>query len=146
MEKATFHEYATQWPLVTLKQGTAGGHQMKQPAQKEIVERYFRHVGLVSALRDSHGIKGLSRQQEELLEFIGQAWQDDKPLSVRKLMAVSTMASTVTIHRWLKVIIAQGFVEHVLDPTDSRKRLLKPTKLANDYFSAKAKAITKALK
>jgi hypothetical protein len=121
MEKATFHEYATQWPLVTLKQGTAGGHQMKQAAQKAFVERYFRYVGLVSALRDSHGIKGLSRQQEELLEFIGHAWHDDKPLSVRKLMSVSTFASTVTIHRWLKVIIAQGFVEHALDPTDSRR-------------------------
>ena len=119
---------------------------MKQAAQKALVERYFRYVGLVSTLRDSHGIKGLSRQQEELLEFIGQAWHDEKPLSVRKLMSASTFASTVTIHRWLKVIIAQRLVEHVLDPTDSRKRLLKPTKLANDFFSAKAKAIAKALK
>jgi DNA-binding MarR family transcriptional regulator len=56
------------------------------------------------------------------------------------------MASSVTIHRWLKALIAQGLVEHVLDPTDSRKRLLKPTKLANDFFSAKAKAIATALK
>ena len=119
---------------------------MKETARNELVERYFRYVILVNALRESHGLKDLSPQHESLLEFIGQAWQDDKPLSVRKLMAVSTMASSVTIHRWLKAIIAQGLVEHVLDPTDSRKRLLKPTKLANDFFSAKAKAIAKALK
>ena len=78
---------------------------MKQAAQKALVERCFRYVGLVSTLRDSHGIKGLSRQQEELLEFIGHAWHDEKPLSVRKLMSASTFGSTVTIHRWLKVLI-----------------------------------------
>ena len=119
---------------------------MKETARNELVECYFCYVNFVNALRESHGLKDLSPQHEALLAFIGQAWQDDKPLSVRKLMAVSTMASTATTHRWLKAIIAQGLVEHVLDPTDSRKRLLKPTKLANDFFSAKAKAIAKALR
>ena len=119
---------------------------MKEAARNELIEHYFRYVNIITVLRDSYGLKNLSPQHEALLEFIGQAWQDDKPLSVRKLMAISTMASTVTIHRWLKALIARGLVEHVLDPTDSRKRLLKPTKLANDFFSAKAKAIAKALK
>ena len=119
---------------------------MKEAARNELVERYFRYVNIITVLRDSYGLKDLSPQHEALLEFIGQAWQDNNPLSVRKLMAVSTMASSVTIHRWLKALIAQGLVEHVLDPTDSRKRLLKPTKLANDFFNAKAKAIAKALK
>ena len=119
---------------------------MKQAAKIELVAPYFRYVNIITSLRDSYGLKDLSPQHEALLEFIGQAWQDDKPLSVRKLMAVCTIASTITIHRWLKALIAQGLVEHVLDPTDSRKRLLKPTKLANDFFSAKAKAIAKALK
>ena len=119
---------------------------MKASVKGELIEHYFRYVNIITVLRDSYGLKDLSPQHEALLEFIGQAWQDDKPLSVRKLMAISTMASTVTIHRWLKALIAQGLVEHVLDPTDSRKRLLKPTKLANDFFSTKAKAIAKALK
>ena len=119
---------------------------MKQAAKNKLVAPYFRYVNIITSLRDSYGLKDLSPQHEALLEFIGQAWQDDKPLSVRKLMAVFTMTSTATTHRWLKAIIAQGLVEHVLDPTDSRKRLLKPTKLANDFFSAKAKAIAKALK
>ena len=119
---------------------------MKQAAKNKLVAPYFRYVNIITSLRDSYGLKDLSRQHEALLEFIGQAWQDDKPLSVRKLMAVFTMTSTATTHRWLKAIIAQGLVEHVLDLTDSRKRLLKPTKLANDFFSAKAKAIGKALK
>ena len=119
---------------------------MKEAARNELIEHYFRYVNIITVLRDSYGLKDFSPQHEALLEFIGQAWQDDKPLSVRKLMAVSTMASSVTIHRWLKAIIAQGLVEHVLDPTDSRKRLLKPTKLANDFFNAKAKAIAKALR
>jgi DNA-binding MarR family transcriptional regulator len=119
---------------------------MKEAARSELVERYFRYVTIITVLRDSYGLKDLSPQHEALLEFIGQACQDNNPLSVRKLMAVSTMASSVTIHRWLKALIAQGLVEHVLDPTDSRKRLLKPTKLANDFFSAKAKAIAKALR
>ena len=119
---------------------------MKEAARNELIEHYFRYVNIITVLRDSYGLKDLSPQHEALLEFIGQAWQDDKPLSVRKLMAISTMASTVTIHRWLKALIAQGLVEHVLDPTDSRKRLLKPSKLANDFFSAKAKAIAKALR
>ena len=123
---------------------TIGIH-MKASVKGELIEHYFRYVNIITVLRDSYGLKNLSPQHEALLEFIGQAWQDDKPLSVRKLMAVSTMASSVTIHRWLKALIAQGLVEHVLDPTDSRKRLLKPTKLANDFFSAKAKAIAKAL-
>ena len=118
---------------------------MKQAAKNKLVAPYFRYVNIITVLRDSYGLKDLSPQHEALLEFIGQAWQDDKPLSVRKLMAVSTLASSVTIHRWLKALIAQGLVEHVLDPTDSRKRLLKPTKLANEFFSAKAKAIAKAL-
>ena len=119
---------------------------MKEAARNELIEHYFQYVNIITVLRDSYGLKDLSPQHEALLEFIGQAWQDNNPLSVRKLMAISTMASTVTIHRWLKALIAQGLVEHVLDPTDSRKRLLKPTKLANDFFNAKAKAIAKALK
>jgi DNA-binding MarR family transcriptional regulator len=145
MDEATVHELTAEWRLVTFKQRTAGG-QMKETARNELVECYFCYVNFVNALRESHGLKDLSPQHEALLEFIGQSWQDDKPLSVLKLMAVCTMASTITIHRWLKALIAQGLVEHVLDPTDSRKRLLKPTKLANDFFSAKAKAIAKALK
>jgi DNA-binding MarR family transcriptional regulator len=119
---------------------------MKEAARNELIEHYFRYVKLSSVLRETYGLHDFRPAHEALLEFIGQAWQDDKPLSVRKLMAISTMASTVTIHRWLKALIAQGLVEHVLDPTDSRKRLLKPTKLANDIFNAKAKAIAKALK
>ena len=119
---------------------------MKASVKGELIEHYFRYVKLISVLRETYGLHDFRLAHEALLEFIGQAWQDDKPLSVRKLMAVCTIASSVTIHRWLKALIAQGLVEHVLDPTDSRKRLLKPTKLANDFFSAKAKAIAKALK
>jgi len=119
---------------------------MKEAVKNELVERYFRYLSLITVVRDSYGLADLSPQQEALLEFIAQCWHDEKPLPVRKLMSISALASTVTIHRWLKVIIAQGFVEHALDPTDSRRRLLKPTKLAIDYFSAKAKAISKALK
>lgn len=119
---------------------------MKEAVKNELVERYFQYLSLITVVRDSYGLADLSPQQEALLEFITQSWHDEKPLPVRKLMSISALASTVTIHRWLKVIIAQGFVEHALDPTDSRRRLLKPTKLAIDYFSAKVKAITKALK
>ena len=119
---------------------------MKASVKGELIEHYFRYVKLISVLRETYGLHDFRPAHEALLEFIGQACQDNNPLSVRKLMAVSTMASSVTIHRWLKALIAQGLVEHVLDPTDSRKRLLKPTKLANDFFSAKAKAIAKALR
>ena len=119
---------------------------MKETGKYELVGRYFRYVSLITVLRDTYGLKDLSPQHEALLEFIAQSWQDDKPLSVRKLMGVCTLASTVTIHRWLKALMAHGFVEHALDPTDSRKRLLKPTRLAIDFFKAKAKAITKALR
>ena len=69
---------------------------MKEAARNELVAPYFRYVNLITVLRDSYGLKDLSPQHEALLEFIGQAWQDDKPLSVRNLMAVSTMASTAT--------------------------------------------------
>jgi hypothetical protein len=68
---------------------------MKEAARNELIEHYFRYVNIITVLRDSYGLKDLSPQHEALLEFIGQAWQDDKPLSVRKLMAISTMASTV---------------------------------------------------
>jgi len=119
---------------------------MKEAAKNELVERYFRYVSLLTALRQSYGLQSLSPHQEALLVFIAQSWQDDKPLSVRKLMAVCTLASTVTIYRWLKALMAQGFVEPALDPSDSRRRLLKPTRLAIEFFKAKAKAITKALR
>jgi hypothetical protein len=66
---------------------------MKKTARNELVERYFRYVIFVNTLRESHGLKDLSPQHEALLEFIGQAWEDDKPIAVRKLMAVSTMAT-----------------------------------------------------
>jgi len=105
---------------------------MKEAIKNELVERYFRYLSLITVVRDSYGLADLSPQQEALLEFIAQCWHDEKPLSIRKLMSTSALASTATIHRWLKVIIAQGFDEHALDPTDSRRRLLKPTKLAID--------------
>jgi len=61
---------------------------MKQAAKNKLVAPYFRYVNIITSLRDSYGLKDLSPQHEALLEFIVQAWQDDKPLSVRKLMAV----------------------------------------------------------
>ena len=66
---------------------------MKQAAKNELVAPYFRYVNLITVLRDSYGLKDLSPQHEALLEFIGQAWEDDRPIAVRKLMAVSTMAT-----------------------------------------------------
>jgi hypothetical protein len=75
------------------------GNQMKASVKDELIEHYFRDVKLIGGMRETYGLHDLTPVHEALLEFIGQAWQDDKPLSVRKLMAVSTMASTVTIHR-----------------------------------------------
>jgi hypothetical protein len=80
----------------------AGGQRMKEAVKNELVERYFRYLSLITVVRDSYGLADLSPQQEALLEFIAQCWHDEKPLSVRQLMSTSALASTVTIHRWLK--------------------------------------------
>lgn len=86
----------------------------------------------------------IAADERELLEVIAVCAQQDKPLTVTALMAMTHLASPATLHRKMDNLIALNLVALHYDGKNRRTKYVKPTANALDYFAKAGAALEKA--
>lgn len=74
----------------------------------------------------------LDRLSREFLDWIVMRCQSEKPLYIQEIVMESDIASPATVHKSIDILGNAGLIDLVVDETDHRRRLVKPTGLAFD--------------
>ncbi|MEN9768406.1 MAG: hypothetical protein RLZZ180_36 [Pseudomonadota bacterium] len=96
---------------------------------------YLRFLNLARAVRELPDFPALDPVEERLLNQFAAVWHQDRPLTVLQAMGLSKDVSSTTAHRRLKSLRSKGMVVLVSDEIDNRVKYVRPTVLAQDYFS-----------
>ena len=96
---------------------------------------YLRFLNLARAVRELPDFPALDPVEERLLNQFAAVWHQDRPLTVLQAMGLSKDVSSTTSHRRLKSLRSKGMVVLVSDEIDNRVKYVRPTVLAQDYFS-----------
>jgi hypothetical protein len=96
---------------------------------------YLRFLNLARAVRELPDFPALDPVEERLLNQFAAVWHQDRPLTVLQAMGLSKDVSSTTAHRRLKSLRSKGMVMLVSDEIDNRVKYVRPTVLAQDYFS-----------
>ena len=102
---------------------------------------YLKFLNLVQALRELPAFPSIDPIEERLLNQLAATWHLGKKITVLEAMAMSSDASSTTVHRRLKTLKQKGIVELIADTDDNRVRYIIPTKLATDYFDQLGKCL-----
>ena len=119
---------------------------MATKSNQNQVDLYFHYQSLLQKATASQGLDELSPDHLALLVLIGRHWHDGESMSVRQLMQMRDVASPATIHKRLHQLKDADLVSFEESATDTRKRMIAPTKRALAYFSAASKAMMQAVK
>ncbi len=95
----------------------------------------LRFLNLARAVRELPDFPALDPVEERLLNQFAAVWHQDRPLTVLQAMGLSKDVSSTTAHRRLKSLRSKGMVVLVSDEIDNRVKYVRPTVLAQDYFS-----------
>lgn len=100
---------------------------------------------MLNGLRDLPAAELLATAHtESLLAEIAQAWQQGEPLPLHKLLEREGLGHFNTIRRRIQQLEEAGYVEFRSLESDSRVKLVVPTKQALRYFSEYAALIRRA--
>ena len=77
-----------------------------------------------------HAKYGVNEKKCKILRVVTQSHLQNTPIRVRELIDMSQIASPATIHKIMKSLIAQKWLELKEDATDKRVKYLAPTALA----------------
>lgn len=105
---------------------------------------YLRFLNLARAVRELPDFPALDPVEERLLNEFAAAWQQDRPLTVLQAMGLSKDVSSTTAHRRLKSLRGKGMIVLVPDEVDNRVKYVRPTVLAQDYFSQLGRCLDEA--
>ncbi len=104
----------------------------------------FRYHKLAEAVEALPAFRGLDPVQIEILMAIGVSRHNDQMLTVSNVLEMTHLASPATLHGRLKELRNRGFIE-IVPGQDNRYKFLKPSALANEYFTALDKCIRKSV-
>lgn len=107
-------------------------------------EIYFQYIESLSSLKHSKQFLALDSMELELLNEIAIRWKHGKPLLVNEAISLNAIGSRATLHARIKNLRKKGYVEFHTD-IDGRKKIIKPTVMAIDYFSSVATLFSSAV-
>lgn len=113
---------------------------MKKPRPADI---YLRFLQLSEALRGLPSLPSLDPLEERLLAFVAKAGHDEQRLSVRDMMAQSSLGAPATIHARLKSMREKGWIM-LTDTDDTRRKQIELTQAALLHFDKLSNCMLKA--
>ena len=107
-------------------------------------EIYFQYIESLSTLKHSNQYQTLDSMELELLNEIAITWKHGKPLLVNEAISLNEIGSRATLHARIKNLRKKGYVDFHTD-IDGRKKIIKPTAIAINYFSSIANLLATAV-
>ena len=107
-------------------------------------EIYFQYIESLSTLKHSNQYQTLDSMELELLNEIAITWKHGKPLLVNEAISLNEIGSRATLHARIKNLRKKGYVDFQTD-IDGRKKIIKPTTIAINYFSSIANLLATAV-
>lgn len=104
-------------------------------------EVYLSFIESLGNFNDSKQFIPLDSMEIELLNQIALGWRKNHPLLVNEAIALGHIGSRATLHSRIKSLREKGYVDFHND-IDGRKKIIKPSTLAIDYFSRIANLLT----
>jgi len=116
----------------------------KKP-RNDLVDLYLRFRWLLKGLHDLPSADILLLPHTEtLLAEIVQAWREEKPLPLHKLLDCEGLGHFNTIRRRIQHLEESGYVEFQGLESDSRVKLVVPTDRALQFFTEYARVIVRS--
>ena len=114
------------------------------PENTNLSEIYFQYIESLSTLKHSNQYQTLDSMELELLNEIAITWKHGKPLLVNEAISLNEIGSRATLHARIKNLRKKGYVDFHTD-IDGRKKIIKPTTIAINYFSSIANLLATAV-
>lgn len=105
---------------------------------------YLRFLNLVQGIRSLPDFPVLDPVEERLLNLFATVWHSGKQITVLQAMGMSTDVSSTTAHRRLKSLRKKGVITLVADESDNRIKYVRPTSVAQQYFSQLGQCLDQA--
>ena len=119
---------------------------MKQYADADLIDLYFRFRTLVAGLKGLPQNETLSPELEALLAVISESANQNQPMAVRKLLVREELGAPATIHKRIHTLRRAGLVDFKGVEADSRVKLVVPTEEALRFFSEYGRLLKEANK
>ena len=107
---------------------------------------YLNFIQLAQGISQLEKFPSMTHLSKVILDHVALNERQAKPLSVRQLITIDTIASPATIHKHLSYLRKSGYVGVVINKTDKRTKPLVLTPLGHQYIDALSKALQKSLK
>jgi DNA-binding MarR family transcriptional regulator len=93
----------------------------------EVAKTWLSLKQLLDQLESTSDYKAIDSINQRLLEWIYRQVTQGEVLYVQTIVMKSEVASPATIHKGLSILEEQGLISVKIDPTDTRRRIVKTT-------------------
>jgi hypothetical protein len=91
---------------------------------------------LINLANQETAYKELDELSQKILEWVCMQHNPKSSLFVQAIVLNSKIASPATIHKCLATLERTGFLNFVVDPEDSRRRIVSPSAKASKTLEA----------
>jgi DNA-binding MarR family transcriptional regulator len=98
---------------------------------------------LIDLANKETAYKELDELSQKVLEWVCMQHNPKSNLFVQAIVLDSKIASPATIHKCLATLERTGFLNFVVDPEDSRRRIVSPTAKASKTLDALSRRVEK---
>ena len=105
---------------------------------------YLKFFQLVEGISQLEKFPSMTHLSKIILDHVALNERQAKPLSVRQLITIDTIASPATIHKHLSRLRKSGYVTAQSNDNDKRTKHLTLSLLGYEYIDHLSKAILKA--
>ena len=107
---------------------------------------YLRFLNLIDALDNVGSLNQLDSLETALLNYIAVSSSNDQVLLVNNIISLKNYGSQATLHKKIKILVAKGYVQLIVDAQDGRKKSVVLTKKAHKYFDKLSNLIERAVR
>ena len=90
---------------------------------------------LIDVVNNDTDLKSIDERSQRLLEWIVAHYSSERPMFVQTIVMKSEVASPATIHKGLSILEREGLISVVVDPEDTRRRIVSPTERARKLMA-----------
>ena len=95
---------------------------------------YLRFLNLIGTLDNAGSSNQLDSLEITLLNYVAVSCSNRKDLLVNDIISLKNYGSPATLHKKIKILVAKGYIQLIVDVHDGRKKSVVLTKKAHKYF------------
>lgn len=107
---------------------------MSLTQRSPLASAYLRFLQLARAVEALPDGGFMDANESALLEAVVLRWHEDRPMTVREAINLSSLGSPATLHKRITRLRQKDMLTTFSEPGDRRAKFLIPTQQALDYF------------